>query len=122
MTYDQKTDIRSMKLQGMTYSQIAAELGLSANTVKAFLRREQKKAGVCKYCQNQLTQQQGHKPKTFCDNFCRHAWWKDHRAQIKHTVLYHFTCAYCGNPFESYYKNRKYCSHPCYIAARFGVP
>jgi hypothetical protein len=30
-------------------------------------------------------------------------------------------CQHCGKPFTDYAnRHRKYCSHPCYIAARYG--
>ena len=36
-------------------------------------------------------------------------------------AVYHFVCACCGEPFTAYgNENRKYCSHSCYIAGRFG--
>jgi len=36
-------------------------------------------------------------------------------------AVYPVVCAHCARPFESYGNaGRKYCSHGCYIAARFG--
>ena len=122
MINDQKETIKTLRSQGQPISQIAAKLGISINTVKAFLRREQKKKEFCRYCHKPLIQLSGRKPKTFCNDSCRYAWWKGNRNQLKHQILYHFTCAYCCKAFDSISKSRKYCSHQCYITSRFGVP
>ena len=38
----------------------------------------------------------------------------------KETAMYPFTCTRCGKEFLSYgNQTRKYCSHDCYIRARF---
>ena len=43
------------------------------------------------------------------------------RDQINPGNAYEYTCAHCGKPFTAYgNKGRKYCSHECYIADRFG--
>ena len=122
MTSEQKQTIHSLRSHGLPMLRIAAELDMSVNTVKAFLRREQKNKEYCKNCHQRLEQLPGKKPKIYCNDDCRYAWWKANRDQIAHKIVYHATCAYCGQDFESYTKNRKYCRHPCYIAARFGVP
>jgi len=36
-------------------------------------------------------------------------------------AIYNIICANCGTEFEAYgNKDRKFCSHNCYIASRFG--
>ena len=122
MTNDQKQTIQTMRSQGIPISRIAADVGLSANTVKAFYRREQNKKEFCKHCRKPLEQLPGRKPKTYCNNECRYAWWKSHRHLMKHEAVYTYTCAHCGREFDSLGKNRKYCGHPCYIADRFKPP
>ena len=122
MTLEQKRTIHTLRSQGVSMPKISAELDMSVNTVKAFLRREQKNKEYCKNCHRPLEQIPGRKPKTFSGDVCRNDWWKNHRDQIVHKVVYQATCAHCGQDFESYGKGRKYCGHPCYIAARFGVP
>ena len=123
MTPEQKRTIHTMRSQELPISRIAAEINISVNTVKAFLRREQKNKEYCKNCHQRLEQLPGRKSKTFCCDSCRYAWWKVHRDQINHKTVYKTTCAHCGKDFNSYTKGRKYCSHsPCYIAARFGIP
>ena len=39
----------------------------------------------------------------------------------KRKAMYEYTCPTCGSTFYAYgNRSRKYCSHECYIAARFG--
>ncbi len=134
MTHEQKQRIEDMRWQGLSCSRIAGFLGLSVNTVKSFCRRHnlpvrnaskavgnEEKRTQCRQCGKLLEQMPKSKPKTFCDNQCRFAWWSAHRYMLNRKAIYHLTCACCGKVFESYgNKNRKYCCHACYIKDRFG--
>ena len=123
MTSEQKQAIQSLRSQGQTYNYIAAGLGMSINTVKTFCRRNDLAIDRCKLCGKPLVHIEKHKPKTFCNDRCRLAWWKANREQMNKKAIYHFVCRRCGKPFDSYgNRGRKYCSHACYIAERFGVP
>jgi len=123
MNHNQKQIIQNLRARGLPYSQIAGEVGLSANTVKSFCRRYEAVRNVCKYCACPLTGIAKRKPKTFCGDACRQAWWRANRDQMDKKAVYHFNCTNCGHPFESYgNKNRKYCSQGCYISHRYGVP
>jgi len=86
----------------------------------------------CENCGKEIRQRAKMKPRRFCCAGCRDAWWNHHRALGKHAVnaksrrkghgVAQAACAYCGQPFSKYaISKQKYCSHPCYIAARFGV-
>ncbi len=45
-------------------------------------------------------------------------YWRDLSSSVSGSQ---FTCACCGRYFTAYGNNhRKYCSHGCYIAGRFG--
>lgn len=45
---------------------------------------------------------------------------KANEHELEKKAYYVFACASCGKKFESYgNKSRKYCSHACYIDARF---
>lgn len=60
------------------------------------------------------------KPRVFCSDECRVKWWHEHPEKIKQRAVYSFTCAGCGGQFTAYGNSRrKYCSHGCYIRARF---
>ena len=63
----------------------------------------------------------GAKRKMFCSDACRVAWWNCHKDLVTRKAVYMIPCAGCGKVFKSYgNRNRKYCSHGCYINARFG--
>ena len=48
-------------------------------------------------------------------------WWNSHLHLVKRKAMYDFVCPTCGKSFSAYgNRNRKYCSHECYIEARFG--
>ena len=134
MTDTQKDRIRQMKADGFGYIKIARELGLSENTVKSFCRREGLNAvadmegppvdsveGTCLCCGAKVVQNPGRKIKRFCSDKCRNAWWNSHLDQVERKANYEFVCAYCKKPFTAYGNaGRKYCSHACYVADRFG--
>ena len=133
MTNAEKTKIEQMRKEGMGYSRIAKALGLSNNTVKSFCRRnnltgvyEEPKelpegVRLCKCCGTQIKQTEGRKEKKFCSDACRTKWWNTHLDQVKRKAIYEYECAYCKKPFTAYGNaHRKYCSHKCYLADRFG--
>ena len=128
MTDAEKEKIRFFRMEGLGYGAIAVRLGLSENTVKSFCRRNHltgvaaKEADtVCRHCGQSLAELPGRKGRKFCSEACRRAWWKAHPELVDRTAFYLMTCARCGKEFKSYgNQKRKYCSHACYIAARFG--
>lgn len=136
MTALQKEHVRRMRTEGMSYAKIAVSLGLSENTVKSYCKRNniggisalpkvtqpnpETKADFCKNCGQPLTLRPGIKPRKFCSDACRKTWWNSHLDRVSRKAVYNLTCAGCGKPFNSYgNKNRKYCSHACYIKDRF---
>ena len=123
MDHKEILTIMSMRGKGLTYAQIGAKLDIPANTVKSVCRREAEKKKRCRNCRKPLVQNIEGRPKAFCCDECRSAWWKKHPDQVNRKAYYSLTCAYCKQQFESYgHKERKYCCHQCYIADRFGVP
>lgn len=61
------------------------------------------------------------RPRRFCSDECRRKYWATHTAEGKHRAMTTCTCQYCGGEFTDYaQRGRKYCSHSCYVAARFG--
>ncbi|MCE5344507.1 MAG: RNA polymerase subunit sigma-70 [Eubacteriales bacterium] len=127
----EKRTITRLREGGKSYAEIAENLHLSVNTVKSFcLRggvktlqalRKEADPSRCMQCHKPIEQQTGHKRKRFCSDRCRLQWWNQHRAQMNRKSCAEKTCAHCGNAFVSYpHEERKYCSHACYIQARFG--
>jgi DNA-binding CsgD family transcriptional regulator/endogenous inhibitor of DNA gyrase (YacG/DUF329 family) len=138
MTENQKQTIIKMRLEGTSYSAIAAALDVSENTIKSFCRRNglntktplsvRKKISkvlqgdVCKQCGESMRQKPKSKPKMFCSDKCRRDWWKAYNSSPNRKAFYHLTCYGCGKEFNSYgNSSRKYCSHDCYIQNRFNT-
>lgn len=136
MTNEEKSRIAEMRKSGMGYKKIAQALGLSEGTVKTFCHRNGM-AGVspeitetdgasvdrkpCRQCGVMVPQYPGRKEKKFCSDDCRNKWWNAHLGEANREAMSRYTCPACGRPFSAYVKrNRKYCSHGCYIADRFG--
>lgn len=119
MTENQQEDIKALRLSGLGYKKIAATLSISENTVKSYCIRNKLKAGnsqhVCIQCHKDIEQPLGKTKKKFCSDACRIKWWNHHTDLMKANAV----CAHCGKPFHGR-AGRKYCSHACYIAERFG--
>jgi endogenous inhibitor of DNA gyrase (YacG/DUF329 family) len=126
VTEYQKTRIMDMRVKGYRYSRISDILGVPINTVKSFCLRvgivqdTKIQQGACPHCGKPLISVSGTKPKRFCDERCRYAWWNAHREELNRKSAAHIVCAHCGITFAAYSgTNRKYCSHHCYITARY---
>lgn len=115
---------------GRSYAFIGNELGISKDTVKSFCRRNSLASADisvidgtdrCRECGRKIEQRPKKKKQIFCCKACREKWWAQHPEQVRRRAVYEFTCANCGKPFTAYgNRRRKYCSHECYIADRFG--
>ena len=129
MTTEQKNMVVSLRGCGKSYNEISALLGVSVNTISSYCRRvsvdgqskDIKSVGTCKQCGKLVKSKAGHKQRQFCSDTCRLAWWNAHMEQVERKAVYTFTCACCGRAFAAYgNQHRKYCSHTCYIAGRYG--
>lgn len=128
MTNEQRLLIASLRDEGMGYGAIAKKTGISANTIKSFCRRnaareEPPSAGThhCLCCGKPVPQTAGRKEKKFCCDKCRNQWWNAHLHQVNRKSVHEAACQHCGRTFSVYGSAaRKYCSHKCYIAHRFG--
>jgi len=134
MTDTQKQTILRRRAAGATYAQIADEVGLSMNTVKSCCRRSgevessdvekiviEDNKDLCKHCNKKLVHIQKAKPKRFCDNTCRYAYWNTHRDLMNRSSDLS-VCGYCGKKYNNCGNTRrKYCSISCGIANRFSL-
>ena len=135
MTNEQRAGITALREKGYGYTKIGQLMGISKNTVKTFCRRNNltnvpgdvNTAGddrqYCRECGKELVQQSGSKRQVFCSSDCRQKWWNAHPEKVdrRASAIYDFTCAFCGASFSAYgNSHRKYCSHSCYVADRFG--
>ena len=138
MTEIERANILALREEGRTLQEIAQELSLPINTVKSFIFRscrpnpEREETDTeplptspdrvvrrCLFCGQPVTQPPHRKEKKCCSATCRSHWWNQNAAQSKGKSLRLRKCAYCGETFRAY-GQRKYCSHTCYISARFG--
>ena len=119
MTNEQREKITELRNNDIGYKRISALTGISINTVKSYCRRHPvSEYGICQQCGAPIKQTPHKRAKKFCSNACRMAWWKKHPERIRRKV-YHMTCAWCGQPFDSIGNGeRQYCSRACYADAR----
>lgn len=135
MTPEQKKEITNLRAQKLGYQKIADALGLTKNQVVSYCHRngldgkigdptaEASKIIFCRNCGKPIQQRPGVKTIKFCSGKCCQEWWNRHAGAVnrRQTAIYTFTCAHCGKIFTAYgNRHRKYCSHACYIADRFG--
>ena len=134
MTDAQKTAIAEYRREGYGYKKISQLTGVCESSVKTYCRRNGL-AGTaeaqapahritekpCLCCGKPVVQYTGRKEKKFCSDACRNKWWNTHLHLVNRKAMYEFVCPVCGKPFTAYgNRNRKYCSHECYIEDRFG--
>lgn len=115
--------IEELRLQGMGYKKIAAEMGISVNTVKSYCRYHKLTGNratgdVCLQCGEPIEQNPKYKRRKFCSDRCKSDYWNRHRNAPGRKSLLKLTCVHCGKEFLSY-EERRYCSHGCYIQERF---
>ncbi|MBR3457219.1 MAG: RNA polymerase subunit sigma-70 [Selenomonadaceae bacterium] len=119
MTSIEKLKICDLMRQGCGYTKISQELGIPANTVKSFIQRNKSEIcqtkKVCLQCGQAIAQLSASREKKFCSDACRMKWWNKHTQEMKANAV----CQHCGKSFHGR-AGRKFCSHACYIAERFG--
>lgn len=133
MTDKEKKQIEVYREQGLSYAVISKKMNLSINTIKTYCKRhglggvraykvtDKIEVCICENCGIPVKQNPGRKKKRFCSDKCRNEWWNSHMELVKRKANYDCVCANCGKQFISYgNKERKYCSHECYIEDRFG--
>ena len=138
MRPEKAKQITSLRLKGLGYKSIAVVVGTSKENVRYFCKthglggsadlvklnfeEHKKHPDACKYCGGKIVRLPQSGKKIFCSDKCRRAWWKEHPGDAKHSkdATYKCECSYCKRIFYSYgKKDRKYCSHDCYIQDRF---
>lgn len=133
MTGEQKQQIYILRKKGVSFADIAQRLDIPRNTVKTFCWRggltdaEMKKPqanlgyrGFCKMCGVALEQKSKSRPKLFCCDKCRSAWWSLNPQQLNRKSLLTLCCPVCGGEFSCYPSQKKqFCSHECYIVNRY---
>ena len=112
--------IDKLRFQGLGYKKIASILGVAENMVKSYLRRHpiEKAEKICVMCGSPIKTTPHKRDKKFCSDKCRMKFWSAHPDLIKRKTVYSYTCLHCGKSFQSFNKNRKYCSRSCFADAR----
>ena len=105
MTDAEKEKIQFLRGEGFGYGAIAERLGISANTVKSFCRRNclsaagvVEAASVCRCCGRPLGDLPRGNLRKFCSEACRRAWWREHGDLVERRKFYVLVCAHCGKP------------------------
>lgn len=116
MTDQERMKIDVLRKQGLGYKKIAAETGISVNTVKSYCQShslDTAGADICEQCGMPVTQTPHRKRKRFCSDECRTAWWSAHPEMRKVEKPYAHKCLQCGAEFSSDRKDSRYCSLAC---------
>ena len=137
LTEYQQRKIREFRLQGVGYRAIASVVGVNRDEVRNFcVSKELDRLAAERNGREKLAQDESNcancaviirhsrtgRHKKFCSEKCRRAWWSAHPDVLvkSEAASYACTCRYCHESFEAYgNRNRKYCSHNCYIRDRF---
>ena len=133
MTSQEKQQVATLRARGISYKGIADTIGVSENCIKKYCQRNnlggsraqitvQSSEDLCPECGAELSRAHTGRHKRFCSDACRLAWWHKHPEELSHKAKYQYVCPTCGASFSAYGNTRrKYCSHACYIKARFAV-
>lgn len=126
----QEAHIRALRRAGLGYRAIAEEVGLTRDDVRYFCKKNGLAGNaqtpsddpVCLQCGKVLSITPKGRKRKFCSDQCRWAWWRTNEQDMPRPTGAHETiaCAYCGKSITAYKrKQRRYCSHECYIRDRF---
>lgn len=105
MTNGQKMEITKFRQDGLGYTAVAKQMGLSGDTVQSFCRRN----GLAGEITIKIEKVEKQLQKDFCQECGKNLQQTD---GIKKRIF--------GKEFTAYgNSHRKYCSHKCYVRSRF---
>lgn len=129
MTEEQKQKIEIMRRDSIGYKKIAKELSINLDSVKRYCKNHHLQEGdllqldgLCRYCKKPLENTPHKRPKKYCSDSCRRAWWSEHREAMNCKAVYQHRCLQCGIKFENSKKKANFCSRICYSAFRRKEP
>lgn len=122
MTEEQKKRVKRLRANGRSFREISEITGIGVSAIKMYCSRNEVQNGgslekLCLCCGKKLDVGKTGRPATFCSSSCRLKVW---RTNAKEFSNQNRTCPSCGKTFHTSVPTRKYCSHGCYINARFG--
>lgn len=128
MTERERNLITAMRRSGRSYQEISSALMIDKDAVRSFCRTRSiepdadSMRSFCPECGKELTPSSKGRTRRFCSDKCRRSWWKRNRSKEHRSekTTRRAVCLNCGKEFSSYADGRKFCSHKCYIAYRFG--
>ena len=123
----QKVQVEKMRAAGIGFKEISEKINIPVSTIKSYCYKHSIKdmtaendVRLCPQC-GQPVPKMRFKPRRFCSDACRAKYWNQHPDEMKKRSVVEQHCAHCGKTFNDYAgRGRRYCSHPCYIAARYG--
>lgn len=120
MTTQEKMLLEELYKKGLGYKKIANITELSVNSVKSHCKRHIVIGNeiLCPCCAKPIAQIPKHKKRRFCSDDCRKKWWRAHPEAVRREKCHELICTYCGQKFQRYGKDRRYCSRACYANAR----
>jgi hypothetical protein len=121
LTDEVKSEIRTLRITGLSYRQVATETGLSRDCVRNYckligldgLGSELPFVLRCKFCSKPLDRKATGRIPVYCSVECKRKWYQANPKMHEHT------CYYCGKEFKSVASIAKFCSHKCYERNRF---
>ena len=105
MTQDQINTINQMRRDGYGARKIAKSTGIPFETVKSHLRRHPDiptDGDRCRYCGAQIQSTPKRRPRKYCSDKCRLAWWKEHSDELNRKAFYPRICPNCGQSYMAY--------------------
>lgn len=81
MRVKEKKQSKELREQGLSYREIANQLGMNLSTVKAHCLRHNIKSHRCLQCGEVVVQNPHKKEKKFCSDKCRMKWWNHQYAK-----------------------------------------
>lgn len=116
-----KNEIRTLRMKGLSYRQVAAETSLSRDCVRNYcksigldgLGRELPSVLRCRFCGKPVEKKATGRMPVYCSTECKRRWYQ------ANPTMYDHKCCYCGKEFKSVAAVAKFCSHKCYERNRF---
>ena len=124
MTDDQKKRLERLRRSGKSYPEIADAMGMTRDAVRMYCTRNDIKVGKdidvrCLYCGKTIELKDKGRKAKYCSEGCRIRHWRELKRMDSNSGM-RKVCEGCGREFNAVPITRRYCSHKCYIDARFG--
>jgi hypothetical protein len=121
LTAEVKSEIRTLRMKGLSYRQVAADTSLSRDGVRNYckligldgLGSELPSVLRCKFCGKPIDKKATGRKPVNCSGDCKRKWYQ------ANPKMYEHTCYYFGKEFNSVASIAKFYGHKCYERNRF---